>query len=169
MSDKTRKILIAVLMCLIAVTTLLLIYPLIFKSTRKREMNRREEVRMESLEAEEKEKLGYETGITYDQLARNPDDYLGQKVKFTGEVLQVMEGDTENQIRLSVHWNSYGYYDSDQVLYCGFDPSIISFRLLEDDIITIYGYSLGLFSYEAVSGATITLPCVWIDKIELQE
>lgn len=120
-------------------------------------------------EAEEKEKLGYETGITYDQLARNPDDYKGQKVKFTGEVLQVVEGDTENQIRLSVHWNSYGYYDSDQVLYCGFDPSIINFRLLEDDIITIYGYSIGLYSYEAVSGATITLPCVWIDKIELQE
>ena len=120
-------------------------------------------------EAEEKEKLGYETGITYDQLARNPDDYMNEKVKFTGEVVQVLEGEGETDIRLAVHWNSYGWYDSDQILYCGFDPSILSFRLLEDDIITIYGYSLGLYSYEAVSGATITLPCVWIDKIELQE
>ena len=120
-------------------------------------------------EAEEKEKLGYETGITYEQLARNPDDYKGQKVKFTGEVVQVIEGDGETDIRLAVHWNSYGWYDSDQIIYCGFDPSILSFRLLEDDIITIYGYSLGLYSYEAVSGATITLPCVWVEKIELQE
>src|SRR5699024_863073 len=41
---------------------------------------------------EEKEKKGYDTGITYDQLARTPDDYEGEKVKFSGKVLQVMEG-----------------------------------------------------------------------------
>lgn len=119
-------------------------------------------------EAEEKAKQGYETGITYDQLARNPEAYENEKVKFTGEVLQVLEGSRENTLRLSVH-KEYGYYDASQVLYCGYDPSIIDFRLLEDDEITIYGYSIGLYSYEAVSGATITLPAIWIDKIEMVE
>lgn len=37
------------------------------------------------------EAQGYETGITYDQLARTPDQFIGKKVKFTGKVLQVLE------------------------------------------------------------------------------
>ena len=123
----------------------------------------------EQAEREAKEKAGYDTGISYMQLARNPDDFVKQKVCFKGEILQVMEGDQENQIRLAVHKNEYGWYDSNEVIYCGYDPSIISFRLLEKDIITIYGTAAGLYSYEAVSGATITLPAVWIDMIELNE
>ncbi len=123
----------------------------------------------EQAEREAREKAGYETGITYTELARNPDDYKGQKVKFKGEVLQVMEGDKENQIRLAVQKNKYGWYDTDKVLYCGYDPSLITFRILEKDVVTIYGTAVGLFSYEAVSGATITLPAVLIDKIELEK
>lgn len=38
----------------------------------------------EAAAAESKEKMGYDTGITYDNLARNPDDYEGEKVKFYG-------------------------------------------------------------------------------------
>lgn len=66
--------------------------------------------------AEAENAKGYETGITYDQLARTPDDFIGQKVKFSGKVLQVMEGDDETQIRLAVDSN----YDT--VLYCGYSP-----------------------------------------------
>lgn len=120
-----------------------------------------------SREAEEKAKLGYETGITYEQLARTPDAYVGELVKFKGEVLQVVDGEDETDIRLSVHWSDYGYYDAEQVLYCGYDPSILDVRLLENDIITIYGQSIGLFSYQAVTGAKISLPGIWIDKIEI--
>lgn len=42
------------------------------------------------------EAQGYETGITYDQLARTPDDFKGKKVKFTGKVVQVIEGTCTN-------------------------------------------------------------------------
>lgn len=114
----------------------------------------------EARKQEEKEKMGYETGITYDNLARNPDDYNGEKVKFTGKVLQVMEGDTENQIRLAVS------SDYDTVLYCGYSPSIVSSRILEDDIITIYGTSVGTISYKSTLGGTITIPGVFVDKID---
>lgn len=120
-------------------------------------------------EREAKEKAGYDTGITYDQLARYPDNYDNQKVKFKGEVLQVMEGGKENQLRIAVSKTNYGWYSGDEVLYCGYDPSIIEYRLLEKDIITIYGTARGLFSYEAVNGARITLPLVWIDKIDLEK
>ncbi len=110
--------------------------------------------------AEAEKAKGYETGITYDQLARTPDDFKGQKVKFSGKVLQVMESDDETQIRLAVDSN----YDT--VLYCGYSPAIISSRILDDDIITVYGTSLGLFSYTSTLGGKITLPAIYVDKID---
>ena len=109
---------------------------------------------------DEEEKVGYDTGITYDQLARTPDDYILQKVKFSGKVIQVMEDSGEITIRLAV--NS----DYDTVLICTYDPSIVSSRVLEDDKITIYGYSMGLYSYESTMSGTITIPSVSIDKID---
>ena len=75
-------------------------------------------------------------------MARNPDDYEGKKVKFKGEVLQVAEVNSEIQIRLATKSNSWGGY-SDNVIYIYFDESLIS-RILEDDIITIYGTAKGL-------------------------
>lgn len=104
------------------------------------------------------EAKGYETGITYDQLARTPDEYKGKKVKFKGKVLQVIEGDTETQIRLGVN----GSYD--QVLYCSVPKAkTASTRILEDDSITIMGRSAGLITYTATIGGKITIPSVLVD------
>lgn len=114
----------------------------------------------EAAAAESKEKMGYDTGITYDNLARNPDDYEGEKVKFYGKVLQVIEGDGTVQIRLAVN------DDYDTVLLGEYDSSIVTSRVLEDDEITIYGTSAGLISYESTMGGTITIPAVLIDKID---
>lgn len=104
----------------------------------------------------------YETGITYENLSRNPDDYEGKLVKFTGTVVQLIEDTSsdEIQIRFAVNDN----YDT--ILYCGYDKSIVTSRVLEDDTITIYGRSVGLISYESTMGGTITIPAVYIDKID---
>ena len=133
------------------------------KKIKEEEEKKKKAEEEEQKKKEEEEKKGYNTGITYNQLARTPDDYIAKKIKFSGKVLQVLEGTNETHIRLAVN-NSY-----DTVLYCAYDPSILTFRLLEDDKITIYGYSLGLYSYTATSGATITIPSVWVDKIELKK
>jgi len=125
------------------------------------EERKRKEAEAEAKKKEE-EKKGYNTGITYKQLARTPDDYVNQKVKFTGKVVQVVDGDTEVDIRLAVN----GSYDT--ILYCAYDPKILNFRILEDDQITIYGVSLGLYSYQSTGAGTITIPCAWVDKIELK-
>lgn len=109
---------------------------------------------------EEEEAKGYETGITYDNLARTPDEYEGKKVKFYGKVVQVMEEDGSVQIRLAVN------DDYDTVLLGGYDSSIVSSRVLEDDEITVYGTSIGLISYQSTMGGTITIPAVRIDKID---
>lgn len=106
------------------------------------------------------EAKGYETGITYDQLARTPDDFVGKKVKFYGKVIQVIEGGSTVQIRLAVN------EDYDTILLGEYNNSIVSSRVLDDDLITIYGTSQGLISYKSTMGGTITIPSVSIDKID---
>lgn len=104
------------------------------------------------------EAKGYETGITYDQLARTPDSYKGQKVKFKGKVVQVLEGSTDTQIRLAVNGN----YNN--ILYCSVPKAkTANTRILEDDYITIMGKSLGLISYQSTMGGTITIPSISVD------
>lgn len=105
---------------------------------------------------------GYETGITYDQLARTPDDFKSKKVKFYGKVIQVIEdsSSTTVQIRLAVNDN----YDT--VLLGEYASDITASRVLEDDYITIYGTSVGTISYKSTMGGTITIPGVYIDKID---
>ncbi|MFA9464088.1 MAG: hypothetical protein ACERKN_07315 [Velocimicrobium sp.] len=118
------------------------------------------EKKAEKKEKEKEEKKGYDTDITYDQIARTPDDYLDKKVKFSGIVLQVMEGTNSTQIRLAID------KDYDQVIYCEYASDIVKSRILDDDIITLYGVSKGLLSYKSTLGGTITIPSVLIDKID---
>lgn len=111
--------------------------------------------------AAEASKNEYESGYTYDQLARNPDTYMGKKVKLSGKVLQAdSDGDT---CYARVALNS----DYDTVIFVTYDKSLLGYRLLEDDKITIYGSAFGVYSYEAVSGATITIPWVLAHIIEM--
>ena len=106
------------------------------------------------------EAKGYETGITYDQLARTPDDYLGKKVKFYGKVIQVIENGSTVQIRLAVN------DDYDTILLGKYDSSIVSSRIFEDDMITIYGVSVGTITYQSTMGGNITIPGVSVEKID---
>lgn len=93
-------------------------------------------------------------------MARTPGDFIGEKVKLTGNVIQVIEGDAETQIRFAVNGN----YDT--ILLGGYDSSIVKSRILEDNKITIYGVSIGLITYESTMGGEISIPGVTIDKIE---
>lgn len=114
----------------------------------------------EAKQQEEEEARGYETGITYDQLARTPDDYIYEKVKFSGKVIQVLEDEGSVNIRFAVNDNY------DHILLADYDSSIVSSRILEDDMITIYGTSDGLYTYESTMGQDITIPYISIDKID---
>lgn len=108
-----------------------------------------------SSKAAEKDPNSYKTGITYDQLARTPDDYKGKKIQFTGRVLQVMEDSSETQLRLAVDGNS------DNVVLVGFDPDVLNgSRVLEDDLVTASGESYGTVSYKSTLSGKITIPAL---------
>lgn len=71
---------------------------------------------------------------------------MGEKIKFNGKVVQVIEGEDEIQLRFAVN------DDYDQMIYLAYSPDIVDKRVLEDDTLTIYGYSMGTISYESTMG-----------------
>ncbi|MBM7834887.1 hypothetical protein [Clostridium sardiniense] len=108
------------------------------------------------------EKKGYNTGITYSNLARNPENYQGKKVKFTGKILQVMNGAGFKQARLAVDDN----YDT--IILIEYTDDMLKGNLLENDTVTIMGTFYDLVSYTAVIGNEITIPCIKCDIIEIK-
>lgn len=130
------------------------------KKEKQERLAREEKEKQEKLAREEKERMGYNTGITYNNIARNPEEYIDKKVKFEGKVIQVMEGDGTVEIRLAING------DYDHIIYGSYQSSIVSSRILEDDYITIMGRSNDLLSYESTEGAKITIPSILIEKIE---
>lgn len=105
----------------------------------------------------------YQTGVTYDNLARTPETYKGERVSIKGRVSQVIEASGSNrttQILLDV--SPSGSWDTQNV-YCGFIYASDSERLLENDQITVWGTSEGLITYESLLGQEITVPRIWID------
>ena len=126
-----------------------------------KEKEEQERLAKEQAEAEAKEKQGYETGITYSQLARTPDEYDGEKVKFRGKVIQVMESGSLVIMRLAVN----GSYDN--VMYLTTVSSKLNGeRILEDDYITVYGISKGIHTYTSTLGASISIPSMYVEKID---
>lgn len=99
----------------------------------------------------------------YQDLARNPKDYKGKKVVFTGKVVQVLESGNKVQYRVNVTQNDYGYEDT---IYVFYTRSNDESRILEDDLVTLWGVSDGLFTYTSTIGGQITIPQINAVAIE---
>lgn len=101
--------------------------------------------------------------ISYTELARNPNKYYDEYVRFSGTVVQVCsEAAYKSDYSTYRVATSSGY---DDVVFV----SIYNYgqpRILEDDYITFYGYFDGLITYETVMGASVTIPSVFADIIE---
>lgn len=95
----------------------------------------------------------YNTGITYDQLARTPDQYKKKKVTFTGEVAQVIDQDGVTELRLAVD----GDYDN-IILVDIPNKALKGSRVLEDDLVTVYGISAGITNYTSTTNQPISIP-----------
>ncbi len=96
--------------------------------------------------------------LKYKDLARNPSEVKGTNVKITGKVIQVIEGSYYNSIRLNITKGNYGYYSD--TIYVTYTQNSGGNKILEDDIITIWGTAEGDYLYTSIMGATITLPKV---------
>jgi peptidoglycan hydrolase-like protein with peptidoglycan-binding domain len=100
--------------------------------------------------------------LDYKLNARDPDAYTGKKIKFSGKILQVMEDEGVAVFRIATK----GGYDN--VVYALYNTPENYKRFLEDDSVTVYGVSTGVYSYETVMGATVTIPSCTVDRITLK-
>jgi len=103
--------------------------------------------------------------ISYEDLSRNPDSYTGQLIKFTGKIIQVQESGTDAVYRINVTEDQYGLWDD--TIYVAYSTAGTSSRLLEDDIVTLYGTYCGLYTYTSIFGASVTIPSVAAQYIDL--
>ena len=115
----------------------------------------------EALAKEEAERKANAQPIPYAQLKKNPDRYAYEYVKYTGEIIQILEGDNITNIRLAVTKTSYGYDFSDIVFieYVGYTDFV------DGDVVTVYGYVYGSYTYESQAGYNITLPGILADEV----
>ena len=106
--------------------------------------------------------------IDYEDLSRNPDKYKGENYKFTGKVIQVLDSDswfsdsTTLRINVTAEENEFaenGYLWNDTIL-AAVDIPDGNDRILEDDIVDIYGICEGLYTYKTVLGDNNSLPLI---------
>lgn len=90
------------------------------------------------------------TTINYNDVARNPDNYKGVKIKISGEVIQVAEG-WFNGVTLRVDCGG-------DIWYVTYSREEGESRILEGDQITGYGECDGVTSYTNVLGSQVTIP-----------
>jgi len=89
--------------------------------------------------------------LSYSALARNTESYVRAIVHYKGKVIQVIESGSRIVLRVNVTQSEYGWDDTVWVNYSG--P-----RVLEDDIIEVWGRVEGRRTYETVLGANVTIP-----------
>lgn len=104
---------------------------------------------------------------SYEELARNPDNVKGTKVKVTGEVIQVTEYNNKIELRVNITKEEYGYYTD--TIYVTYVPKAGEDKILEDDIVTIWGIAEGDYSYTSIMGSKVTLPKIDAKYIEINK
>ena len=92
----------------------------------------------------------YETGLTWEQIAR--EGKKGTLGQFEGKIIQVMNGDGFTQYRVTING------DYDQVMLIEVKNGVSKETLLEDDYVYFKGESLGTITYTTVMGAEMTVP-----------
>lgn len=121
-----------------------------------------EEQKQQQIEQEKQEFKDSCNVYTYEQLARNPAEMIGTRVKLVGEVIQTMYDGNIVQLRVNITKENGYYSDTVYVRYI-----IEGDRILEDDIITIYGTAMGEVSYTSILGAEITLPYIEAEYVDI--
>ena len=135
------------------------------------------DLKAERLKQKEEYKKQCET-YDYKTISHYPDEYKGKKAKFTGKVMQVINSSSDKitYYRINVTKKEYQYIDYeswDDTIYVTYfifsHNKDLDARILEDDIVNVYGELDGLESYESVSGQTITIPAFDAEYIELAQ
>lgn len=104
---------------------------------------------------------------TFKEIARNPNNYKGKRAKIVGEVIQVQESGNEVTLRINMTRKNGYYEDTIMAGYAYANDN--EDRILEGDIITIYGELYGTVTYTSVLGSDITVPAIKTKYLEIKK
>lgn len=128
------------------------------------------ELAQQEKERQEREEKDFKADCktyTYKELARNPDKVEGEKVKVTGEVIQTLYDSGSVDLRVNItKEGSYSTYYTDTI-YVVYYPEEGEDKILEDDIITVWGTSHGDYTYTSTIGASVTLPLIFAEYVSI--
>ena len=90
------------------------------------------------------------------------DSYKDKKLYAKGKIVQVIEGDSETDLRVATATNGY-----DDIVFVAYDPDILDgAHLTEGQYIGVYGRCKGQVSYTSALGAKISIPGLDADSID---
>lgn len=104
----------------------------------------------------------YQTGLTYEQIASDPETYFATKGIFSGRVDQIIKGREFHTMRLAING------DYTQMVKVDFVTEASSRNVLKGDNVRVYGVFEGENTYTSTSGAKITLPQIHGLLIEIK-
>jgi len=89
--------------------------------------------------------------VSYDELMRNSENYIGEIVYYRGQIVQVMEVSKDVYV---LRVNIIEKPNLGKTIWVNYEGK----RMLEDDIIDLWGKFKGLKNYESIFGEQITIP-----------
>lgn len=107
------------------------------------------------------------TEESFEELARKPDSHMNEKLVLTGKVIQVVDDSNNETFRINITYNGETESYNDTVLVT-YKMQNGEEKILEDDIVHVYGTSQGLKTYDSAMNTKITVPyisAVSIDRV----
>ena len=101
----------------------------------------------------------------FKEIARNPEEHKGEFAKLDGKVIQVMEESGIYTLRVNITKDKYDYWDDTIMVW--YSGSSDNNRILEDDIVTMYGMLDGMYTYTTVMGNENTVPLLLAEYIDI--
>ncbi|NMB24854.1 MAG: hypothetical protein GX986_04915 [Firmicutes bacterium] len=100
--------------------------------------------------------------LSYDDLARYPDEHKGKAVKYQGQIVQKA---SDSVLRVNITRGEFGFWEN--TVWIDLKGQAKEARILEDDVIEFVGITNGTRTYTAIFGNTITVPKITAYEITL--
>ncbi len=121
---------------------------------------------IESLVISETEYKASCVSVNYNDIARNPSQYVGKRAMFKGQVVQVQENGANVILRMNVTQREFGLWGD--TIYIDYKrKSETESRILEGDILIVYGVLNGIKDYQAIFGNQISIPHLLAQYVEI--
>lgn len=101
----------------------------------------------------------------YKDVLRNPENYEFKETYWFGKIVQVVDS-YSYRVGVNCSRNRYadGGYICDDYIYMSYYGDT---RLIENDIVKLYGFMNGTQTYTTVMGASVTIPSFWAKYVDI--